>query len=124
MVKPSKFISKEKLNGAKKLFYALDKKVLNRKLYFWLPFRSAFSKDSDKGRAYLKELKIDYAQALTKEQLEKELVARFNKIELKKIEENLKTLENDLGNDTIEESKADNFGKSKKKYPDLTTDPV
>ena len=52
------------------------------------------------------------------------MVARFNKIELKKIEENLKTLENDLGNDTIEESKADNFAKSKKKYPDLTTDPV
>ena len=39
-----------------------------------------------KGTAYLKELKIDYAQTLTKEELEKTLAQKINKIELKKID--------------------------------------
>ena len=53
-------------HGAKLMYHALDKKILNRKLLFWLPFR-ALQNEKMRGKAYLKELKIDYTQNLTKE---------------------------------------------------------
>lgn len=108
------------------LYHALDKKVLNRKLQFWLPFR-ALKNDKNKGTAYLKELKIDYGKGFTKEELEKQLASRINKIELKKIEANIKDVEKEFENDTsLEESKLeeDALTKIKRKISDLPMDPV
>lgn len=65
----------------------LDKKLLDRKLSFWLPLRAIQAENKVKGKSYFKELNIDFTKPYNKEELEKELIAKFNKIEIKKIDE-------------------------------------
>ena len=75
------------------LAYILDQKLLNRKLSFWLPFR-AMQYENKKNYAYIKELKIDYGdKAFDRNQLESELATRINKIELRRLEDDLDLLE-------------------------------
>lgn len=54
---------------------------------FWLPLRAIQTENKVKGKSYLKELNIDFTKPYNKEELEKELIAKFNKIEIIKIDE-------------------------------------
>ena len=66
------------------LAYILEQKLTERKLAFWLPFRATQKRTN----VYIKELKIDFANnQFNKEQLETELAQRFNKIQLKRIDD-------------------------------------
>ncbi len=83
--------------------------MLDRKLSFWLPFRAIqnqsviLRKGTSGNKAYyLKELKFDFAsKTYNKEQLEEELINKINKIELRKIENEIDHLEREFTDSAV-----------------------
>lgn len=75
---------------------------MDRKLSFWLPFRAGTQKRTN---AYIKELKIDFGdKAFNREQLESELAARFNKIQIKKIDDANESMNEEVKQNNIDDS--------------------
>jgi len=104
-------IPKRKVKAIKLLTAFLDKKVLNRKLSFWLPFRAIQTEleANPSSNYYIRELKMDYGnKAYDKEQLEKELMTRFNKIEFNKVDNDMDSLQRAMDESNLFEGE---FGK-------------
>jgi hypothetical protein len=60
MLQQLPIIPKSKLQGAKMLAYILDKKLLDNRLSFWLPFRANQVKRPNP--TMIKDLKIDFSE--------------------------------------------------------------